>query len=334
MNKCSNINTLGKRLRESLKEKEWSQDKLAKLIGQSKGTISNWCLDKFVPNVEMLRAIAEHLGVRMEWLERGTGERYAAKDAVACSLTGKVVGDVLQDIIEMRLRLDPAEAAARMGVTEDELVACLGLRPAPKWEMLQKILDGLGVSVDYLLAGRGPELVPRTAIERIMLATGAKNDWELAQLLGVKTADIQDFRAEKRALPQEIVEGLHARYGLHPAWVLDGTYPTHAAVQTSGSYAAAESAADKYEKECLRLQAEMARTQAQLAGMQQKIMTAVGNAAKHAGLDVEQVHALQAAVMNYEEWLVEADPSDAAGYNKIPGSDVIQKGIPEWSKRK
>ena len=46
MNKCSNINTLGKRLRESLKEKEWSQDKLAKLIGQSKGTISNWCLDK------------------------------------------------------------------------------------------------------------------------------------------------------------------------------------------------------------------------------------------------------------------------------------------------
>ena len=135
-------------------------------------------------------------------------------------------------------------------------------------------------------------------------------------------------------LPQEIVEGLYACYGLHLAWVLDGTYPTHAAVQTSGSYAAAESAADKYEKECLRLQAEMARTQAQLAGMQQKIMTAVGNAAKHARLDEEQVHALQAAVMNYEEWLVEADPSSAAGYNKIPGSDVIQRGIPEWSKRK
>ena len=87
-----------------------------------------------------------------------------------------------------------------MGVTEDELDACLGLRPAPKWEMLQKILAGLGVSVDYLLAGRGPELVPRTAVERIMLATGAKNDWELAQLLGVKTADIQDYREEKRTL--------------------------------------------------------------------------------------------------------------------------------------
>ena len=229
-------NTLGMRIKDSLKEKGWSQKNLSEATGIPTSTISYWCRDQSSPPIAELRAMADHLGVNMEWLESGTGERYSTPDAVACSLDGKVVGDVLQDLIETRLKLSVDEAAQRMGVSVAELDACLGSRSAPKWEMLQKLLGELGVSVDYLLRGSGPEIIPRTELDRVKLALGIRDDWNLAKALGIETEELSEHQKSGHGLPAPWLDILLSKYGLNPAWVQDGTYPTHADVRTSYIY--------------------------------------------------------------------------------------------------
>lgn len=95
-----------------------------------------------------------------------------------------------------------------------------------------------------------------------------------------------------------------------------------------------EEAAANYEQECLRLKNEMAdlalakaRQAEEMAVQQNKIVHAVGNAARHLGLDDHHVHALQAAVFNYEEWLLpQPNPRRDIGHSDIPGGGILQRG--------
>jgi hypothetical protein len=122
------------------------------------------------------------------------------------------------------------EAAAAMGITFEELDSCFGRAPAPSWRMLQK-LAAFGININFLLLGNGLDFLPRTEIERAMLAVGASNTWEMASKLGVPTKEIDHHLAlakkEDRVMPREWHDTLHEKFGLNPGWTMSGKFPSH-----------------------------------------------------------------------------------------------------------
>jgi RNA polymerase primary sigma factor len=65
------------RLREALRDRGWTQADLAGTVGASQPAVSQWLSGRKTPAPDTLAAIADRLGVRLEWLERGTGEKAA-----------------------------------------------------------------------------------------------------------------------------------------------------------------------------------------------------------------------------------------------------------------
>lgn len=64
--------TFGVRLRRARKAQGMSGPTLAKLLGVSAQTVSEWERDKYFPESERLKAIASHIRVRVDWLLGGT----------------------------------------------------------------------------------------------------------------------------------------------------------------------------------------------------------------------------------------------------------------------
>lgn len=67
---------LKERIKKSRIEKGYSQDKLAEIVGVSRGACSQWENGQSVPSVKNLAILARKLGVRFEWLSTGRGRRY------------------------------------------------------------------------------------------------------------------------------------------------------------------------------------------------------------------------------------------------------------------
>lgn len=67
------MNTLGKRLKYSRKQKGYTQDSLAETIGISRGVIFNLEKDKTEPQRIVLNALCQTLKINKNWLLYGTG---------------------------------------------------------------------------------------------------------------------------------------------------------------------------------------------------------------------------------------------------------------------
>ena len=66
--------TLGERIREARLSKELTQEALAELLGVARPTVTQWETGRREPdNVALLRSLAHHLGVSVDWLA-GTPE--------------------------------------------------------------------------------------------------------------------------------------------------------------------------------------------------------------------------------------------------------------------
>jgi len=66
------------RLREAVTDKGVNQEALAKAVGVSQGSVSGW-FNGAIPSADKLTKIAEHLGVRSEWLIAGKGPKREIK---------------------------------------------------------------------------------------------------------------------------------------------------------------------------------------------------------------------------------------------------------------
>lgn len=66
---------IGRRIKESRELKHYSQGELARLVGVSQPTISDWENGKTEPTVDNLRSLAVELDVCFEWMATGRGPR-------------------------------------------------------------------------------------------------------------------------------------------------------------------------------------------------------------------------------------------------------------------
>jgi len=64
--------TFGERITYQRKQKKWSQDELAKLIGTSAPIIGRYERDEIKPSIEVAARIAEELEVTIDYLVSGT----------------------------------------------------------------------------------------------------------------------------------------------------------------------------------------------------------------------------------------------------------------------
>ena len=73
--------TIGSRLKYARQEHELSQEKLAELVGVTRGACGQWENGRSKPSVEHLSKLAKALGVRFDWLATGRGEmKFFASD--------------------------------------------------------------------------------------------------------------------------------------------------------------------------------------------------------------------------------------------------------------
>jgi transcriptional regulator with XRE-family HTH domain len=66
---------IGHRIKESREKKQFSQDELARRIGVSQPTISDWENSKTEPTVDNMRTLAVELDLWFEWLATGRGSQ-------------------------------------------------------------------------------------------------------------------------------------------------------------------------------------------------------------------------------------------------------------------
>lgn len=64
--------TLGDRLKKSLKHADMSVADMAEYLEVHRNTITNWLADRRTPMLAILRVWAEKVGLPVEWLRNGT----------------------------------------------------------------------------------------------------------------------------------------------------------------------------------------------------------------------------------------------------------------------
>lgn len=323
MNEGKGSMTTGQRIKQVLGERGVSQKDLADHLGVSPGTISNWCRDKSGPDDQEIELIAEMLEVNRAWLTNGEGLKYPwdSADGVAYSMNHKIVGDLLHDLILGRLGMDFDEAAAKMGVDVEELSQCIGLAPAPSWGLLKKLHGALGVSIHFLLTGEGQDILPDNELDRLILALGVNGDRGLANALGVDYKEVVEIRKRKWVLPAAWTTIMMERFGVNPAWIASGKYPSHLAKDRQSAPMAAETALD-YKEKYLDTREQLQDIKAEMLRIQEQITRAVANVCAQKGVTPDLVGALNSAIIDYPSWQTAAQAREnVALYEAEPGGD-------------
>ena len=106
---------IGHRIKEAREGKRISQGELARRLGVSQPSISDWENGKTEPSVENMRALAVELEVWFEWLATGRGaQAYApqVQEAVPEYRVQPVQPDDERDLQAIYRRLPPTRKAA------------------------------------------------------------------------------------------------------------------------------------------------------------------------------------------------------------------------------
>lgn len=200
----------------------FSQTKAERFLGVAAGRMQAWGKGQ-KPNADDLAILTRKLNLSPRWVLLCEGSPSCAE-----SLTGKIVGDTLHDLIFGHIDMNLEKAAAALNMSPEELDQCMGRTPAPSWEVLQKLAKG-GININFLLTGEGYDFIPPDQIGRMKAAIGVSTDWDLAQILGVKEKEIIEAKSEGYIEP-EWREKLQELYGLNPGWLFDGEFPSHVKV--------------------------------------------------------------------------------------------------------
>ncbi|WP_422133991.1 helix-turn-helix domain-containing protein [Endozoicomonas sp. ALD040] len=91
------------RILRSRKEKRYSQQVLADLIGVSRSALAQWETEMSSPSLENLRKMAELLEVSFEWLATGRGNQYLTSPADTICDT-QVDDEIIRSLNRMNLK--------------------------------------------------------------------------------------------------------------------------------------------------------------------------------------------------------------------------------------
>lgn len=309
---------IGARIKAMLKGRGASQKDLADHVGVAAATISYWCAGKGGPDSMQLLDIADFLGVNKDWLNSGQGDKFPrdSDDGITTSANGLIVGDVLHDIIHGRLNLSLDDAACRLEMEPGELAAQMGTGFTPNWRLLKKLHINLGVSIHFLLTGRGTDVLPKDWLDKLILVLGLRDDHALADALGVDIKEIKEIRTKEWAIPATWHALLMDKFAMNPAWLMDGTYPSHLGVKKQGAPMAAEQALD-YREKYLDTREALQDKNAELLTIKESITRAVANICAYKGASPDFVGMLNAAVIDYPRWQTPTQVKKSAALYEI-----------------
>jgi len=114
------MNTLGKRLKHSRINKNFTQESLAETIGVSRGVIFNIEKSKAKPQLIVINAICQTLNINKDWLVHGVG---AMEDTTKTNQSTKALAE-LYEVVK--------------GLSEDEQLYLLDIIKALKTRLASK----------------------------------------------------------------------------------------------------------------------------------------------------------------------------------------------------
>ena len=116
------MNTLGQRLLYARKQKGYTQESLANLIGVSRGVIYNLEKDKSSPQEIVVNAICQALRINRHWLLSGMGEMKTDGEPTRKEKTLAELYQVAKELStkEQLFLLEVAQAVKRCLAEEDE----------------------------------------------------------------------------------------------------------------------------------------------------------------------------------------------------------------------
>lgn len=106
---------IGNRIRESREQKTLSQSELARRLGVSQPTVSDWENGKTEPSVDNLRTLAVELDVWFEWIVTGRGPRNFTPEVREAQHEYRVERELPLDELQLQAiyrRLSPARREA------------------------------------------------------------------------------------------------------------------------------------------------------------------------------------------------------------------------------
>jgi transcriptional regulator with XRE-family HTH domain len=294
---------IGSRMKGMIKGRGLSQRELADHVGVSAGTISNWCAGKGGPDSWQISDIADFLGVNKDWLETGQGDKFPrdSDDGVTTSANGLIVGDVLHDIIHGRLNLSLDDAACRLEMEPEDLGAQLGINFSPSWPFLKKLHVNLGVSIHFLLTGRGTDVIPKDWLDKLILVLGLRDDSALANALGIDIKEIREIRAKEWTMPAAWHALLMDKFAMNPAWIMDDKYPSHLVTKAQSTSSTIDQTLD-YREKYLDTREALQDKNAEILIIKESITRAVANVCAYKGASPDFVGMLNAAVIDYHRW--------------------------------
>lgn len=198
----------------------------AELAGIKSQTLTSYLRGQALPNAKTLAAWKQKIGINIDWLLTGEGQPFADTPPEPLeTLNGKLAGDLLFDLL-LALFGSWEQAGEALGIPPAEAQAMAGLHFAPTWDTLRR-LAAVGVSVDFLLRGEGPDLCPATQLDRVRTAIGTWNDGKLSEALGLGPNFGKAFSEarENNSLDPDWLDTLAANYQLNPGWIRDPSAP-------------------------------------------------------------------------------------------------------------
>lgn len=94
------MDTLGKRLHYARRKKGYTQGSLAESIGVSRGVIFNLEKDKTTPQMIVINAICQTLGVNKDWMTDGVGDMEDKSDFIQSTKILAELYDVAKELSE------------------------------------------------------------------------------------------------------------------------------------------------------------------------------------------------------------------------------------------
>ena len=142
--------TLGKRIAALRREKEWTQDALAEVLGVSPQAVSKWENDQTCPDISLLPKLAQELGVTVDELLSGKQETAPLvqvvpepqrKDISAMML--RVVVDSCEgDKVRLNLPMALVQAAMEIGMAMPEINGSDALKKIDWKQILELVRHG------------------------------------------------------------------------------------------------------------------------------------------------------------------------------------------------
>ena len=100
------MQSLGDRIRQAIKQSNYTQKQIASLIGLSENSLVNYIKSKRIPDAITVTKIAQLCDVSVSWLLTGKGDMKREDSAEA----GQTVNDIVEDLKAGKITVEYAKA--------------------------------------------------------------------------------------------------------------------------------------------------------------------------------------------------------------------------------